>query len=131
MVQPIDPGREWCDESDVFGQTRDLSGKDKENIAMKEMYVRLMYVRLMWKGELGESWMNEDNLKLMLYSNQHATEPGLLQVEDVTETMMKIFESARQLSQKIPQQMGAILIQGFVWGMLMALLCGVVVKWLF
>ncbi len=42
---------------------------------------RQMLVELEWDDKLGEKWMNIDNLRLCLYSNQHSA-PELLTAKE-------------------------------------------------
>ncbi|KKL08378.1 hypothetical protein LCGC14_2576450 [marine sediment metagenome] len=45
-----------------------------------------MFIKLEWDRDLGEKWMNIDNLKLLLYG-KHTTKKKLLKVTEIKEVI--------------------------------------------
>ena len=43
-----------------------------------------MVVELEWNDDMGEHWMNVDNLTILLYTNQY-TKRGFLSAKDITQ----------------------------------------------
>lgn len=57
-------------------------------------------VILTWPEGLGEQWLNMANLKLLLHSPKHSR-PSVLEVEDITEDITKMYKAANDLADEV------------------------------